>query len=126
MSQSAEHVVLLPEGLGMYIDIARERHPGMDEVWLLGKPSDHPHGKEGLWTLLAFGTEAVLESLRADTSLHRCDVQLLVVTDGDRYASAWGEGESGSLTNLKWRRGGADSAAYAGAAEGAGVAMRVR
>jgi hypothetical protein len=126
MSQSAEHVVLLPEGLGMYIDIARERHPGMDEVWLLGKPSNHSGGKEGLWTLLTFGNEAVLESLRADGSLHRCDVQLLVVTDGDRYASAWGEGQSGTLTSLQWRRGGADSAAYVRHPDGAGVAMRVR
>jgi hypothetical protein len=110
----------------MFIDIARERHPGMDEVWLLGKPSDHSRGKEGLWTLLTFGNEAVLESLRADSSLHRCDVRLWVVTDGDRYVSAWGEGESGTLTSLEWRRGGADSAAYVAPPQRAGVAMRVR
>lgn len=126
MSQSAENVVLLPEGLGMYVDIARERHPGIDEVWLLGTPSDHGHGKEGLWTLLAFGNEAVLEGLRGDSSLHRCDVQLLVVTDGDRYATAWGEAESGSLKSIEWRRGGPHSAAYVGLSEGAEVAMRVR
>lgn len=54
--------------------------------------------------LLAFADRATLDLLRKCDDLHRRDVQLLVVVDGDAFENAWGaERLSGSLVRWAWR-----------------------
>jgi hypothetical protein len=80
-----------------------ERGPGIRAVWSLGNPDDaaQPSGRE----LLAFADRPTLERLRAAEDLHRADVQLLVVVDGDRFENAWGPCRlSGSLARWAWRQ----------------------
>jgi hypothetical protein len=55
--------------------------------------------------LLAFADAATLTRLRKSEHLHRADVELLVVIDGDLFESAWGPRKlSGSLARWAWRQ----------------------
>jgi hypothetical protein len=55
--------------------------------------------------LLAFADAATLQRLRKSEHLHRADVELLVVIDGDLFESAWGARKlSGSLARWAWRQ----------------------
>jgi hypothetical protein len=55
--------------------------------------------------LLLFGERGTLTRLRASAHLHRSDVDVLVVHDGDRFENAWGRRRvSGSLARWAWRQ----------------------
>jgi hypothetical protein len=55
--------------------------------------------------LLLFGDRPALQRLRASDHLHRVDVDVLVVFDGDRFENAWGRRRvSGSLARWAWRQ----------------------
>jgi hypothetical protein len=63
--------------------------------------------------LLAFADHATLASLRKCSELHRSDVELLVVVDGDAFESAWGERQvSGSLSRWAWHEVSPEHAFY--------------
>lgn len=63
--------------------------------------------------LLAFADLAALRNLRKQEDPHRGDVELLVVTDGERFQTAWGASRlSGSLARLAWRQVSAHEAYY--------------
>lgn len=69
---------------------------------------DVPHCR-----LLAFASPAVLKRLRACEHLHDAAIELLVVIDGDQFASAWGPGRGcGSLARWAWREAGECEAFY--------------
>ena len=72
----------LPEELGMYVDRLREQHATLDQVWVLAGPGET--SGDAVWELLGFGDERVLEAIRADERVHRDDVDLKIVVDGDR------------------------------------------
>jgi hypothetical protein len=55
--------------------------------------------------LIVFADRQTLLSLRKSGELHRADVELLVVFDGDRFENAWGPQRlSGSLSRWAWRQ----------------------
>lgn len=112
----------LPEDLGMYVDVLRERYRSLHEVWVLGPRVNEPDHRNVEWDLLVFGDAEALHGIRSDASLHRDDVNLMVVVDGSRFEKAWGDAQARSLSDIEWRREDAYSASYAGRAEGAGEA----
>jgi len=55
--------------------------------------------------LIVFADRQTLLSLRKCGELHRADVELLVVFDGDQFENAWGPQRlSGSLSRWAWRQ----------------------
>jgi hypothetical protein len=63
--------------------------------------------------LLVFADERTLERLRKTAELHRPDLDVLVVTDGDRFETAWGPCKlSGSLARWAWQQVSPDEAYY--------------
>jgi len=55
--------------------------------------------------LIVFADKPTLLSLRRSDQLHRADVELLVVFDGDQFENAWGAPRlSGSLSRWAWRQ----------------------
>ena len=55
-------------------------------------------------SLMAFADPMTLARLRKAQDLHRDDVHLRVVTDGDHFDTAWGKHPScGSLMSIEWR-----------------------
>jgi hypothetical protein len=83
------------------------------------------------YELLAFADVRTLQRLRQSSQLHRADVELLVVFDGDRFENAWGQRRiSGSLARWAWRQVSDELAYYdeskwaPGAAAGAVVRVR--
>ena len=55
--------------------------------------------------LIVFADRPTLLSLRKSGELHRPDVELLVVFDGDQFENAWGQQRlSGSLSRWAWRQ----------------------
>lgn len=55
--------------------------------------------------LIVFADRPTLLSLRRCDGLHRADVELLVVFDGDQFENAWGQQRlSGSLSRWAWRQ----------------------
>jgi hypothetical protein len=80
--------------------------PAVRSVWMLGAraASAAPHEPGHLvWDLLIFADAATLQRLRTAMHLHRQDVRMRVVTDGDRYAVAWGDLPGyGSLFEWDW------------------------
>ena len=75
------------------------------EVWCIrqGEHAAAPVSSEH--ELLAFADATTLQRLRQCDDLHRRDVDLLVVVDGDRFENAWGPRKlSGSLARWAWRQ----------------------
>jgi hypothetical protein len=71
--------------------------------------ASRPHDFE----LVAFADVAALQCLRKAESLHRHDVRLLIVTDGNRFESAWGDIPcTGSMLQWNWRQANEKAAYY--------------
>ena len=72
-------------------------------VWSVGEAADA--AAPGRCELLLFADRPTLQRLRKCAQLHRADVDLLVVIDGDQFENAWGERRvSGSLARWAWRQ----------------------
>lgn len=98
-------------------------------LWSIGHPAlQEPDPLDHGDALLAFADPATLERLRRADALHRADVQLFVVVDGERFESAWGTQRlSGSLARWAWRQSSEFEAYYEEARwADAGRVMRVR
>jgi hypothetical protein len=75
------------------------------EVWSIDHCADASQPAPARHELLAFADAATLQRLRKSEHLHRADVELLVVIDGDLFESAWGPRKlSGSLARWAWRQ----------------------
>jgi hypothetical protein len=99
------------------------------QVWLVSQ--DEAAAAAPRWELLVFGSSETLKRLRRADNLHRSDIDVLVVTDGEHFENAWGPRQlSGSLARWGWRAASAgeayyDEAKWAGE-EGAVVRVRRR
>lgn len=75
-------------------------------MWVIGDRADGATpdaGEAYAWDLVGFGDFASLEDLRSATHLHRSDVRLRIVTDGNSFAAAWGDLPGiGSLFQWDW------------------------
>jgi hypothetical protein len=85
-----------------YVAELIQRCPGIDSVWLMGDAaSDIATARR--WELVAFADSFTAARIRKSTDLHRGDVTLRIVTDGDRFEIAWGAlAGVGSLMSLDW------------------------
>jgi hypothetical protein len=104
--------IQLSEEVGMYLDRVRSAFPAIDQVWLTGPRVNEPGKRHSNWDLIMFADGKTLEALRRDPNWHRPDLNLLVVTDGEHFDSAWGEARTGSLEALGWRIEDAHTARY--------------
>lgn len=100
-------------------------------VWSIGHDPEEAGIGAGPCRLLAFASAATLERLRMCEHLHDPDVELLVVTNGEDFATAWGACKlSGSLARWGWRQSAADEAYYDESRwaqrDGGGAVVRVR
>jgi len=94
-------------GISVYLDQLAEFCPDIHSVWMIGERADDealgacsPFG----WDLLAFADSETLDRLREETDLHRSDICLRVVLDGNRFEPAWGDPSlAGSLCDWRWR-----------------------
>lgn len=82
-------------------------------LWSLDHSPEEPCLTTPPYQLLAFADLATLQALRRATDLHHEELNFLVVIDGDRFESAWGECKvSGSLARWAWRYVSPDEAYY--------------
>jgi hypothetical protein len=103
-------------GISLFLDQLAEHCPDIRSVWVIGARTEDevlgtcsPFG----WDLLAFADPETLQQLRAATDLHRGDVRLRVVTDGNRFEPAWGDDAlAGSLSGWSWKRVSEREASY--------------
>jgi hypothetical protein len=81
-------------------------------VWSVGHADLALATPDSAWELLVFADRPTLQSLRRSDQLHRADVELLVVFDGNQFENAWGRRRlSGSLARWAWRQS-TDEVAY--------------
>jgi predicted nucleotidyltransferase len=64
-------------------------YPAIREVWLFGSRANGTAREDSDWDYLAFGDWAVLDALRLDARFRRKDVDLLIVTNGERFETPW-------------------------------------
>ena len=101
-------------------------------VWLIECPDRGSSPDSPCHELLVFADQRTLERLRKCDDLRRADVEVLVVTDGDRFENAWGPRRlSGSLGRWAWQQVSPDEAYYdesrwADASGNAGRVVRIR
>lgn len=110
----------------MYVDGLRKAYPSIEEVWLLRPRVNDEQRRGSDWDLLAFADEAALAAIRANPSIHRGDLHLTIVTDGDRFETAWGAPRSGRLSSIRWRVEDLHSATYVEDGTARAAAVRVR
>jgi hypothetical protein len=124
----------LMRGISLFVGQLVDRYPAMRSIWMIGDRADgtvlDSRGPFD-WDLVAFADNATLRSLRRATDLHRPDVLLRVVTDGDRFEVPWGRLHmSGSLFQWDWRQATENEAYYSEARwsepEGTGNVERTR
>jgi hypothetical protein len=121
-------------GMSLLVDQLAGRCPAMRSIWAIGSRADGgmPDAQGPFdWDLVAFADASALRALRKATDLHRADVLLRVVIDGDRFEVAWGKLHlSGSLFQWDWRQTSEQQAYYSEARwtlpEGTGTVERVR
>jgi hypothetical protein len=90
-----------------------ERSLDVREVWSIGHTEPAVAPADAACHLLVFADTPTLQRLRKSDHLHRADVELLVVVDGDRFENAWGgQRLSGSLARWAWRQVSEDVAYY--------------
>lgn len=95
----------VPEEISGFISRMLDCCMDIRDVWLIGQDENGPDSSGPRWELLAFADPTTLQRLRKANDLHRADVDVLVVTDGDRFENAWGQHRlSGSLVRWAWRR----------------------
>lgn len=93
----------LSEEIGMYVDKLRADLPAVDEVWLIGERANGSADPDAVWELVVFADPGTLKTLRDSPDRHRSDVVMMVVVDGERYATAWGDKIEGRLGEMGWR-----------------------
>jgi hypothetical protein len=80
--------------------------PALRSVWVIGERAAAAtlgHADADTWDLIAFADAPSLQRLRGAQHLHRSDVRLRVVTDGDRFGLAWGDAPAaGALSQWEW------------------------
>lgn len=103
-------------GISLYAGQLVDRCPALRSIWMIGTRAngevlDSPGPFD--WDLVAFADMPTLRRLRKATELHRVDVLLRVVTDGDRFEVAWGRLHmSGSLFQWDWCQANGNEAYY--------------
>jgi len=100
--------------VGSFIGEVLTNCPLLRAIWRVGQPANAKTELASLfvWDLIAFGDPLALHRLRQAPHLHRQNVRLRVVTDGDRFQSAWGIEQSGSLARWEWAQTNAGEAYY--------------
>ena len=102
--------------LHSFIARITERCPTIRSVWRTGYSAktellDSPRQHD--FELVAFADDAALQYLRKAESLHQHEVRLLIVTDGNRFESAWGDiPGAGSMLQWSWRQANEKAAFY--------------
>ena len=106
------------EPLLAFVSQIVQRFPAVRSIWLMGPAATAaaPSGAAPApvaWNLVAFATPFTAQRVRKATDLHRSDVVLRVVTDGDRFEIAWGALRGfGSLMSLDWIQASSAEAHY--------------
>jgi hypothetical protein len=131
LSLQEARVDLVPADLTTFISRLTVCSLDMRALWSIGNSDGSPAAAHGVHELLAFADGRTLSSLRRNAHLHRPDVALLVVTDGDRFENAWGSSLSGSLARWAWRQVSPrlafyDESKWAEREANAGTVVRVR
>jgi hypothetical protein len=106
-------VVSAPPDLSAFVSSVLSRCLDIRALWCI-RQGEHAAAQAPLeHELLAFADPLTLQRLRQFDDLHRSDVDLLVVIDGDRFENAWGPRKlSGSLARWAWRQVSAELAYY--------------
>lgn len=86
-------------------------------VWLIGSRANGTARKNSDWDLLVMGDAELLE--RLSRTAPTPNVDLLVLFDGESFASPWDSGsskvrKSGSLSDWAWRQTSESEAIYSG------------
>jgi predicted nucleotidyltransferase len=94
---------MLPKRIVELLAVIRDACPEISSIWLLGSRADGRARDSSEWDFLAFGSRTTVETLRGLSALHAPDVDILVVTDGERFENAWGTRlRTGSLSQWEW------------------------
>ena len=104
----------MPKEIAEFISRLLQCCLDLRHVWLIAQDgAAAAAGSLPRWELLAFANDETLKRLRRTDALHRDDIDVLVVTDGDRFENAWGERQlSGSLARWGWRQAATAEAYY--------------
>ena len=103
----------MPKEIAEFVSCLLQRCLDLSHVWLIAQESPAAAAPAPRWELLAFASAETLQRLRKADSLHRSDIDVMVVTDGDRFENAWGPRQlSGSLARWGWRQAAAAEAYY--------------
>lgn len=98
-----------------WLDCVTEQCSEIDEVWLIGSRANNSVRADSDWDFIAFGSEETISYLRHRQELHRDDVDLLVVYNGNHFRKPWGDQEkAGSLADWRWRLVAEGQAQYEG------------
>jgi predicted nucleotidyltransferase len=100
-----------------YIERLTDRYPSVSAIWLLGSRAHGTERPESDWDLLVFADQDSFTAMREDADLHAPGIDLLVVTDGDRFEQPWtDEGHSvpkgGYLDTWRWTENSWTEATY--------------
>jgi|SRR5687767_3508448 hypothetical protein len=103
----------MPNEIAQFIPRLLQCCLDMRFVWLLGQDELAVRNCVPRWELLAFADALTLERLRKADALHREDIDVMVVTDGDAFHNAWGRRRlSGSLVRWSWQQSSSEEAFY--------------
>lgn len=79
----------LTRDLADYVATLKAAFPAIESIWWIGSRANPTSPRrprpDSDWDLVAFADRATLDALRARSELHRDDVDLLVVFDGEHY-----------------------------------------
>lgn len=104
---------LIPPQVNDILRALLQLHPLPQSVWLFGSRANARVTPQSDTDLLVFADRKYVESLRRTIPSKPCDVDVLVVVDGDTIVYPWRH-ETGSLRTWEWKFTGTNSASYVG------------
>ena len=102
----------LPSHVIDFIESLTSMNPSPESVWLIGSQANGRATSLSDTDLLVFGSEALLNVLKAKNSAPE-KIDCLVVYDGNNYQDPW-QKKSGTLEKLKWKQVDENRARYVG------------
>jgi len=84
-------IVQTAEEASKYISDLVDAYPGIHEAWLFGSRANCSANSASDWDYMVFADQATLEKLRSHSRFNCTGIDLMIVTDGDHFASPWTE-----------------------------------
>jgi len=104
---------MLQRDIRDYLEMLVQKYPSIGAIWLVGSRAAGCSRAESDWDFFVFADNNTFQAIKRDPTLHRDDIDLLVVLDGNSFEEPWGDDpKRGTLKKWRWSKVSENEAKY--------------